>query len=779
MDLESSRAYNQLHRIGHRHTQSLASSGLSPIPSLSSIATATSSASTVLHTPTSAVSFLPEDTPTPTPSPKPKQPRTSISLIRRLSLKTPPPRAQVSTAMTSTRGRRVGETPLVDRDVSVSAYNTATRQPRRTDSMPSTPLRKHSYSSTSTSSSSQHPSSSTSSSSMSEHLLRSTLRKDDTSHKKRHSRSQSRTRLDTDLLNGSFLFRTPMISSPTPRSSKKPLIGFSLGDDLSSDEGSTSHSGSGSWADDRTRNGNGTPTRGHTGGYSGPAGNPHHAQRRDLQHSPCPSPSPAQGSLSLRHAQSPRHGHARSQSYTYIDRSSSPAPKVPLTPHEQVLKARLERVLSAGSVAQTSPGSIYRPSKEKELDGDEERFEDYVNYNHEKKRKRSSAPTGKEGSMFGWLWAGKAGSGSSSGSEETNPQLPTPSTPSQTQRERESYMSPRTPSLPPSNSYSPHVHSSPYHSPSYYRGQSPHTNSPGRTRSHTAPAPSSPSATMKGTPKRQHAFTLPGMLESVPSVGELRERAAAEAEASSPKSKPVPEASKESGKMITPPPTPPRREREFDGDSAVDLEQDATPRKIRPHHVAPLALSLAPSTSALAQRRGSASTFTTARPVAEGSKVARSKSMSTNTGRANLGLGRPSLSRNPSELTEASSISRISSPTKASFTSAVSPTSATSAPKDSSFSPDGPSPSFSLSPAFTSPSSINSQSNFNARTASIQCRRMEGYVSFSSVEGLGEPPSSAHPSLASDRGSMFGDEEDDGDKKEGKRFLGLGWILGK
>jgi len=282
--------------------------------------------------------------------------------------------------------------------------------------MPSTPLRKHSYSSTSTSSSSQHPSSSTSS--MSEHLLRSTLRKDDTSHKKRHSRSQSRTRLDTDLLNGSFLFRTPMISSPTPRSSKKPLIGFSLGDDLSSDEGSTSNSGS--WADDRTRNGNGTPTRGHTGGYSGPAGNPHHAQRRDLQHSPCPSPSPAQGSVSLRHAQSPRHGHARSQSYSHIDRS--PAPKVPLTPHEQVLKARLERVLSAGSVAQTSTGSIYRSPREKELDGDEERFEDYINYNHEKKRKRSSAPTGKEGSMFGWLWAGKAGSGSgsSSGSEEVS-----------------------------------------------------------------------------------------------------------------------------------------------------------------------------------------------------------------------------------------------------------------------------------------------------------------------------------------------------------------------
>jgi hypothetical protein len=30
---------------------------------------------------------------------------------------------------------------------------------------------------------------------------------------------------------------------------------------------------------------------------------------------------------------------------------------------------------------------------------------------------------------------------------------------------------------------------------------------------------------------------------------------------------------------------------------------------------------------------------------------------------------------------------------------------------------------------------------FNARKASAQCRRLEGYVSFAAVEGLGEPPS--------------------------------------
>ncbi|KAJ7212445.1 hypothetical protein C8J57DRAFT_1604108 [Mycena rebaudengoi] len=52
---------------------------------------------------------------------------------------------------------------------------------------------------------------------------------------------------------------------------------------------------------------------------------------------------------------------------------------------------------------------------------------------------------------------------------------------------------------------------------------------------------------------------------------------------------------------------------------------------------------------------------------------------------------------------------------------------------------------------------------FNARKASAQCRRLEGYVSFAAVEGLGEPPSPA-PSSAS---TSTSDEEEDG--KGGRR----------
>lgn len=55
---------------------------------------------------------------------------------------------------------------------------------------------------------------------------------------------------------------------------------------------------------------------------------------------------------------------------------------------------------------------------------------------------------------------------------------------------------------------------------------------------------------------------------------------------------------------------------------------------------------------------------------------------------------------------------------------------------------------------------------FNARKASTQCRAIQGYVSFASVEGLGEPP------LVRDEfdGDGFGDD--------GRRRKGSGWIGG-
>ncbi|KAJ7244959.1 hypothetical protein C8J57DRAFT_1680452 [Mycena rebaudengoi] len=66
---------------------------------------------------------------------------------------------------------------------------------------------------------------------------------------------------------------------------------------------------------------------------------------------------------------------------------------------------------------------------------------------------------------------------------------------------------------------------------------------------------------------------------------------------------------------------------------------------------------------------------------------------------------------------------------------------------------------------------------FNARKASAQCRRLEGYVSFAAVEGLGEPPSPA-PSSAS---TSTSDEEEDGKggetEEEGQYWGGAGGAL--
>ena len=64
------------------------------------------------------------------------------------------------------------------------------------------------------------------------------------------------------------------------------------------------------------------------------------------------------------------------------------------------------------------------------------------------------------------------------------------------------------------------------------------------------------------------------------------------------------------------------------------------------------------------------------------------------------------------------------------------------------------------SPPATASLGLHHRPQFNARKASAQCRAMEGYVSFATVEGLGEPP--ADPLSPTD-----GDEEERGRKGPG------------
>ena len=61
--------------------------------------------------------------------------------------------------------------------------------------------------------------------------------------------------------------------------------------------------------------------------------------------------------------------------------------------------------------------------------------------------------------------------------------------------------------------------------------------------------------------------------------------------------------------------------------------------------------------------------------------------------------------------------------------------------------------------------SVSPQTPFNARTASAHCRQIEGYVSFASVEGLGQPPAGC-------------DDEDPGtaaEERKGRVILGRIW----
>ncbi|TFK64967.1 hypothetical protein BDN72DRAFT_846142 [Pluteus cervinus] len=60
---------------------------------------------------------------------------------------------------------------------------------------------------------------------------------------------------------------------------------------------------------------------------------------------------------------------------------------------------------------------------------------------------------------------------------------------------------------------------------------------------------------------------------------------------------------------------------------------------------------------------------------------------------------------------------------------------------------------------------------FNTRKASAQCRAMEGYVSFASIEGLGEPPEGLNSPIVAD-----GDDDDE--EGRGRKGNGLMWRLG-
>ncbi|PPQ87197.1 hypothetical protein CVT26_012562, partial [Gymnopilus dilepis] len=77
------------------------------------------------------------------------------------------------------------------------------------------------------------------------------------------------------------------------------------------------------------------------------------------------------------------------------------------------------------------------------------------------------------------------------------------------------------------------------------------------------------------------------------------------------------------------------------------------------------------------------------------------------------------------------------------------------------------------------PSHPSPRPQFNARKASVQCRAMQGYVSFASVEGLGEPPRGLNGEDAEgEEGDDNGEGEKRGREKERGVWSGLRKLLG-
>ncbi|KAJ4487526.1 hypothetical protein J3R30DRAFT_3400258 [Lentinula aciculospora] len=725
-------------RISHRHSQSTPTI---PALSFSSTSSRTSTAESLLTTPVNSVfnECIPQihmpditdnsddednlDTPTPTPSPKAKA-RTpsrirsaatvlsgkSPSILRNLSLSrsesfsrslTPPPRAKPSLAMSPEIH------PRVDR---VSGESVTAPKPRRASqltspmsltsfSLPASPLHQTTVL---PSSQQQRPLT------RSEHLLRSALLKDEFAqgsatpssnamfnrHSKTHRRRHSHATVSADSLihNNIYIYPLPAAveapsSSPVGRNTPTP----------------------------RPR-----PV------------SPVHTKSSPVTRTMYPRPNP------------------RSQSYSHALNEASSSARLPLTPHEQVLRARLEKVLSTGSVALPSSyqyGSAIRSNgPTSSADDDSLSYASYHDLSGEeygysadlrqlrlkkaeRNKHRASAPANGSG-FLGWLWKSNE-----SDEEEFPSPIPAPLTSnrrqaqSQDDDERMAPNSPRTPrtnALPHVNALSASPSLSPYRISSPHRTASPQLSpSPSRLRAHTQPLPSSPNRSPYGqgyaySPKPKHAYSL-GI---VPSVGQdILTSAVAGGSGGETRVN-------DKDRMLTPPPTPPRGESVLLGEGFGQVDSPLTSTReteLGSHEeVANLEMSL------MKRRESSA---------------AKSRR-----GQRSLGLGRPGAKSSEDSVSSTSSslVEAVPSITVGVEADREPTSHATTSP--------------ALSPLLSPASALSTTSSFNARTASLQCQQIDGYISFASIEGLGEPPVSAPPTENGDAGSMNSDDRD-GQKK--------------
>ncbi|KAJ3782743.1 hypothetical protein GGU10DRAFT_362953 [Lentinula aff. detonsa] len=488
--------------------------------------------------------------------------------------------------------------------------------------------------------------------------------------------------------------------------------------------------------------------------------------------------------------------HRRHSSATPVKFGNSPeSPNATLKPHEQVLRARLERVLLASAHA----------DRQFQEEGD-----DYLKTAREfgdigRKRFRSRA--GSDTSFLGWFWS--QGSPGEDGFEEDEDDvsvpLPVPSiAPPHIQAFSQTpyfthFTSPQQPALPASSP------ASPLHSP--------------RMRSYTSPVTSSLSAqhtfqSCSHSPRPQHADSL----QTISSCAEEHSTHSVNMAESKSQVAPRQEQMPIASRMPTPPPTPPPHHIETSsarlesqegnrrGTLASSVRQSSPRRSPELLHTGrhmainnagqrpPLRLTPATTSASATEAKNRRQSTPASGYVHAAKSLDRRRSIPTSTGAA---LD-PRYARDVDNCIRQSSDDRVTertavrtqhsneSPKPVHLSSSL-PSSSSPSPSQNRHRlstpataiPTSPSPpvcpTSSVTPFIsTSPSMAplhpslfpHPMSSFNAQTASMRCREFDGYVSFAAVAGLEEPN-------GDDEGSEGREESCAGD---GNSAANLGWV---
>jgi len=387
---------------------------------------------------------------------------------------------------------------------------------------------------------------------------------------------------------------------------------------------------------------------------------------------------------------------------------TSPGEPLVMTPHEQVLRARLERVLSVGRV-------VEKGEKEKEV----ERQRHIMRQKERRNRERSEESRGNEvrDEEGGWPWREQEREFRGVWGVEETATTTSPLYSSASNNSGSSGVSPAlegghliaTPSRPSHN----------------------------RTRSKTEPHSPPPRSAAVSPPRRSSTVPTPSRIPKSAATVSRRTGTTPPLVRGQPDN--GHEADADDGdddddgdlRLLTPPPTPPFTARMFSYSLAAGGEAPYLPSPYKTKH--------SPGTS----RAGAGNV---------GQTVGRKKSDAVNskadgknhpTKKAGLVLGSPRRPRNaPVHVLHSSSSGHEhendDGGADASCSSSASSNSQASFPASDL---SGLAPHLRR-PPHSPPAQhhLAHRPQFNARKASERCRAMEGYVSFASVEGLGEPP---------------------------------------